>query len=261
MTTAPHNKMEPSNDEIDETQKVESVEEKSEVKSVVESSNGESKEKQKVEYQAEDKKVVVQDVGDVEAVVESVREIVLDGDSELVDETSNGGDLGLINSSFDREETSNEKSSERVESRELEEKEVSSSVVDFEAVVSLSKDFVQGVEELVENSIGLKPKERKEKASLSTNDNNVVSKEFEETTLPTLDENGEVPLVVTEEIEETKLISSNASVGEASKENLKTLLQPFPVVDAINAIEERNKTEIPESAGNSVSTLRIDHVP
>ncbi|KAF5481460.1 hypothetical protein F2P56_002108 [Juglans regia] len=260
VTTARHNKMEPSNGEIDETQKVESEEEKREVQSVVESSNGELEETLKVEFQAEDKEVVGQDVGDVEAVVESVREIVLDGDSELVDETSDGVDRGLTSCSFDKEETVNEKSSEVVYSGELEEeKEVSSSVADFEPVVSLPKDFIQGVEELVENSIGLESKEREENnVSASEALTDVVSEGIEETTLPNLDENGWVPVVVTdhvvsERIEETKLLSSDVSVGEASKENVKNLLQPLasaPVVDTGNAVEEGNKTGIPESTGN-----------
>ncbi|KAG2717582.1 hypothetical protein I3843_03G183400 [Carya illinoinensis] len=275
VTAARHNKMEPSNGEIDDTQKVESEEEKREVQSVIESSNGELEETQKLELQAEEKKVVVQHVGDVEAVVESVREIVLDGDSKLVDETSDGGDRGLRSSSFDKEETLNEKSSEVVYSGELEEEtEVSSSVADSVPVVSLSKDFIQGVEELVENSIGLESKEREEKASLSSDnteirisrvessdENNVssdaltdvVSKGIEETTFPNLDVPVVVTDVVSEGIGETKLLSSDASVGEASKENVKNLLQPLasaPVVERGSVVEEGNKTEIPESSGN-----------
>jgi hypothetical protein len=269
---------EPSNGKIEETRKVELEEESVEVQSVVESANGKLEEIQKVEPQAENKEVVIDDVGEVKAVDESVREIVVDEFPESVDQTYDGGDSGLISSSFDKEEAPNEKSFEGVDSGNLGEevKEVS----DY-PFVSFSTDFSEGVEELVKNSIRLE-KENEEKVLLSSEKTNGISlevpneelkvieetklqssdetsgsaeaaKEIEETTLPTLEEEGRVPEVVPRGIEETKLLASDVSVAEVSKENVNNSLQPLanaPVVDTSYVGEEGNKTEIPESTGN-----------
>ncbi|KAK4577936.1 hypothetical protein RGQ29_028182 [Quercus rubra] len=276
---------EPSNGKIEDTQKVESQEENVEVESLVEIANGKFEETQKVEPQAEYNEVAIEDVGEVKAVVESVREILIDENSESVDQSYDGGDSGLRTSTFDKEE----KSSEVVDSGkyEEEEKEVSHSVADYvEPIVSLSKDFSQGVEEPVENLTGLESKENEEKVPLSLEKSNGISpvkaneevKGIEETKLPSPDandgsyevakettllasgEDGKVPEVVQKEIEETELLASDVSVAEAStgvyessKEEANDSLQPLanaPAVDTSNAGEESNKTEIPESTGN-----------
>ncbi|KAB9080311.1 hypothetical protein FH972_026955 [Carpinus fangiana] len=281
---------EPSNGKIEDTQRVDLQEDYREVQSVVESSDGNFEETQKVEPKGDEyKEVVTQDVGEeVEAVVESVREIVVDGNFEYVDEVYSG----LKSSGFDKEEVAVEKSSEVVESGKLEEEE------EEKEVTAPLYHFNQGLEELVENSIGLELKEKEEKAPLSSDktngissvvaneelkgieetnfrssdeingspeiSENTVSRGIEETTLPTVDENSEVPVVVTDVvsrgIEETKLLASDASVGGpsggvdgASKENVSDSLQKLddaPAVDTSNAGEEGNKTEFPESTGN-----------
>lgn len=284
---------EPSNGKIEETQKADLQEDYREVQSVVESSDGKLEDTQKVELKAEYKEVITQDVGEVEPVVESVREIVVDGNSESVDEFYSA----LRSSNFDKDE----KSSEVVDSGKLEEeeKEVSDSVTEYDEPVVPLYHFNQGLEELVENSIGLESKEKEEKASLSsykTNGipsvvaneelkgieetnflssdeingshevlKNTVSKGIEETTLLAVDENSGVPEAVTDVvakgIEETTLLASDASVDGASKENINDSLQPLddaPTVDVSNAGEEGNKTEIPQSTGNPVSTLGLD---
>jgi len=94
---------------------------------------------------------------------------------------------------------------------------------------------------------------------------NTVSTGIEETTLLAVDENSGVPEaatdVVAKGIEETTLLASDASVDGASKENINDSLQPLddaPAVDISNAGEEGNKTEIPQSTGNPVSTLGLD---
>ncbi|KAB1206626.1 hypothetical protein CJ030_MR6G001570 [Morella rubra] len=274
---------EPSDGKIEGIQKVE-LQENQDVQSVAESSDGKSEETQKVESRTEDKDVVTKDVGDVEAVVDSVREIVVDGNSESLNGTYDAGDLDL-------------KSSEVVDSGKAEEeKKVPDSLTDLEPVVSLSKDFSQAVEELIENSIGLESAEKEEKASLAStttngispvvaNDEvkgngettkflsadenngsevvtNVVSRATEETTLLISKEDSGVPVVVSEAIEETKLQALDASVGEASKENVDNSSQPVasaPAADTSNAGEESYKTQIPESTGNPVGdSLRLD---
>lgn len=250
---------EPSNGKIEETQKVDLQEDyREEAQSVVESLDGKLEETQKVEL----KDVVTQDV-------ESMREIFVDGNSVSVD----GVYSGLKSSSFDREEAADEKSSEVVDSGKLEEeKGVSDSVTEYaEPVVSLYH-FNQGIEELVENSIGLESMEKEEKPSLSSEKTNgisyvvakeevkeieetnfvssdeingspevlknILSKGFEETTLLTVDENGGVPVVVTDVvskgIEETELLASDASVGEPSKESVNDSLQPLDDAPAVD---------------------------
>lgn len=295
-----HEMEEPSNGKIEDTQRLDLQEDYREVQSVVESSDGNLEGTQKVELKGDEYKeeVATQDVGEeVEAVVESEREIVVDGNFESVDEVYSG----LKSSGFDKEEVADEKSSELVDSGKLEEEEE-----EEKYVTAPLYHFNQGLEELVENSIGLELKEKEEKVPLSSDRTNgissvvaneelkgieetnflssdeingspevlenTVSKGIEETTLPTVDENSEVPVVATDVvsrgIEETKLLASDASVGEpsrgvdgASKENVSDSLQKYddaPVVDTSNAGEERNKTEIPESTGNPVSTSGLD---
>ncbi|KAK7853073.1 hypothetical protein CFP56_037139 [Quercus suber] len=256
---------EPSNGRIEDTQKVESQEENVEVVSVVEIANGKLEETQKVEPQAEYNEVAIEDVGEVKAVDDSVREILIDENSESVDQSYDGGDSGLRTSNFDKEEKSSEESMRKRRKR-------FHSVADyFEPIVSLSKDFSQGVEEPVENLTGLESKENEEKANeevkgieetkLPSPDENDGSYEVaKETTLPALGEDGKVPKVVQKEIEETELQASGVSVAEAStgvyessKEEANDSLQPLvnaPAVDTSNAGEESNKTEIPESTGN-----------
>ncbi|XP_059452358.1 uncharacterized protein LOC132182989 [Corylus avellana] len=288
ISASDHEMEEPSNGKIEDTQRVDLQEDYREVQSVVESSDGNLEGTQKVELEGDEYKeeVVTQDVGEeVEAVVESVSEIVVDGNFESVDEVYSG----LKSNGFDKEEVADEKSSEVVDSGKVEEeKEVTAPLYHFN----------QGLEELVENSIGLELKEKEEKTPLSSSKTNgissvvaneelkgieetnflssdeingspevlenTVSKGIEETTLPTVDENSEVPVVVTDVvsrgIEETKWPASDASVGEpsggvdgASKENVSDSLQTLddaPAVDTSNAGEEGNKTEIPESTGN-----------
>lgn len=296
MTSASDYEMEePSNGKIEETQKADLQEDYREVQSVVESSDGKLEDTQKVELEAEyNKDVKTQDVGEVEAVVESEREIVVDGNSESVDEFYSV----LKSSSFDKDE----KSSEVVDSGKLEEeeeKEVSDTVTEYAEPVVPLYHFNQGLEELVDNSIGLESKEKEEKASLSSDNTNgissvvaneelngieetnflsseeingspevlknTVSTGIEETTLLAVDENSGVPEaatdVVAKGIEETTLLASDASVDGASKENINDSLQPLddaPAVDISNAGEEGNKTEIPQSTGNPVSTLGLD---
>ncbi|XP_030932093.1 uncharacterized protein LOC115957890 [Quercus lobata] len=276
---------EASNGKIEDTQKVESQEENVEVESLVEIANGKFEETQKVEPQAEYIEVAIEDVGEVKAVDESVKEILIDENSESVDQSYDGGDSGLRTSNFDKEE----KSSEVVDSGKYEEekKEVSHSVADYvKPIVSLSMDFSQGVEEPVENLTGLESKENEEKVPLSLEKSNGISpvkaneevkgieetklpspdendgsyEVAKETTLPALGEDGKVPEVVQKEIEETELLASDVSVAEAStgvyessKEEANDSLQPLanaPAVDTSNVGEECNKTEIPESTGN-----------
>ncbi|XP_075670829.1 uncharacterized protein LOC142640564 isoform X2 [Castanea sativa] len=266
---------EASNGKIEDTQKVEYQEENVEVVSLVEIANGKLEETQKVEPQAEFKEVAIEDFGEVKAVDESVTEILIDENSESVDQTYDGSDSGLRTSNFDKEE----KSSEVVDSGKYEEEEkvVSHSVADY---------VVPIVEELDENLVGLESKENEEKIPLSLEKSNGISpvkeneevKEIEETklpssdendgsyevaketTLPALEEDGKVPEVVKKGIEETELQASDVSVAEAStgvyessKEDANDSLQPLanaPAVDTSNAGEESKKTEIPESTGN-----------
>jgi hypothetical protein len=296
ISASDHEMEEPSNRKIEDTQRVDLQEDYREVQSVVESSDGNFEETQKVELKGDEcKEVVTQDVEEeVEAVVESGREIVVDGNFESVDEVYSG----LKSSGFDKEEVPDEKSSEVVDSGKWEEEEK-----EFTAPLY---HFNQGLEELVENSIGLELKEKEVKAPLSSDKTNgissvvaneelkgieeinfrssdeingspeilenTVSRGIEETALPTVDENSEVPVVVTDAvsrgIEETKLLASDASVGGlsggvdgASKENVSDSLQKLddaPAVDTSNAGEEGNKTEFPESTGNPVSTSGLD---
>ncbi|KAM3699027.1 hypothetical protein ACJW31_06G230400 [Castanea mollissima] len=258
---------EPSNGNIEDTQKLESQEENVEVVSLIEIANGKLEETQKVEPKAEYNEVAIEDVGEVKAVDESVTEILIDENSESVDQTY---------SNFDKEE---EKSSEVVDSENYEEEEkvVSHSVADY---------VVPIVEELDENLVGLESKENEEKIPLSLEKSNGISpvkeneevKEIEETklpssdendgsyevaketTLPALEEDGKVPEVVQKGIEETELQASDVSVADAStgvyessKEEANDSLQPLanaPAVDTSNAGEESKKTEIPESTGN-----------
>ncbi|KAM3746847.1 hypothetical protein ACB098_06G231500 [Castanea mollissima] len=258
---------EPSNGNIEDSQKLESQEENVEVVSLVEIANGKLEETQKVEPKAEYNEVAIEDVVEVKAVDESVTEILIDENSESVDQTY---------SNFDKEE---EKSSEVVDSEKYEEEEkvVSHSVADY---------VVPIVEELDENLVGLESKENEEKIPLSLEKSNGISpvreneevKEIEETklpysdenggsyevaketTLPALEEDGKVPEVVQKGIEETELQASDVSVAEAStgvyessKEEANDSLQPLanaPAVDTSNAGEESKKTEIPESTGN-----------
>ena len=101
--------------------------------------------------------------------------------------------------------------------------------------------------------------ETKLQSSDETSGSAEAAKEIEETTLPTLEEEGRVPEVVPRGIEETKLLASDVSVAEVSKENVNNSLQPLanaPVVDTSYVGEEGNKTEIPESTGNPVSNFK-----
>lgn len=241
---------EPSNGKIEDTQKVESQEENVEVESLIEIANGKLEDTQKVEPKAEYNEVAIEDVGEVKAVDESVTEILIDENSESVDQTYDGSDSGLRTSNFDKEE----KSSEVVDSGEYEEeeKEVSHSVADYVEPI---------VEELVEEVKGI------EETKLPSPDENDGSYEVaKETTLPALGEDGKVPEVVQKGIEETELLASDVSVAEAStgvyessKEEANDSLQPLanaPAADTSNAGEESNKTEIPESTGNPVSNFK-----
>ncbi|KAL0002226.1 hypothetical protein SO802_016007 [Lithocarpus litseifolius] len=214
---------EPSNGKIEDTQKVESQEENVEVESVIEIANGKLGETQKLEPQAEYNEVAIEDVGEVKAVDESVREILIDENSESVDQTYDVGEVKVPPSL-----------------------EKSNGISPVKA-----NEEVKGIEE----------------TKLPSPDENDGSYEVaKETTLPALGEDGKVPEVVQKEIEETELLASDVSVAEAStgvyespKEEANDSLQPLanaPAVDASNAGEESNKTEIPESTGNPVSNFK-----
>lgn len=171
-----------------------------------ESSNGELEEIQKLKSQEEDKKVVVEESGEGKAEAESVREVVVNGNSESVNDDRDG------------EAEPVEISPQVVDSVELqEEKTVIDSVVDpIETEVSLAEELTEDVEvavEISETPDGVAGSESKESEvnisqsleesnGVSADETNDLSKAIKEETLPSSNESNGVSQVVTEVVSE-----------------------------------------------------------
>lgn len=171
-----------------------------------ESSNGELEEIQKLKSQEEDKKVVVEESGECKAEAESVREVVVNGNSESANDDRDG------------EAEPVEIIPQVVDSVELqEEKTVIESVVDpIETEVSLAEELTEDVEvavEISETPDGVAGSESKESEvnisqslgesnGVSADETNDLSKAIKEETLPSSNESNGVSQVVTEVVSE-----------------------------------------------------------
>ncbi|KAJ0110405.1 hypothetical protein Patl1_01469 [Pistacia atlantica] len=228
-----------------------------------ESSNGKLEEIQKVESQEEDKKVVVEESREVKVEAESLREIVVNGNSESANGDRDGDDSSSQSSSSDEEAETVENSPQVVDSGELEEeKTVINSVVDpIEPEVSLAEELTEDVEvavEILDAHDDVAESESKEievnisqsldeSNGVSTDETNDMSKAIEEETLHSSDENNGASQVVTEIVSEM--------IGEiilpSSEENGE--VPPADVVS--NAIEETKLPVLEQNAKESPSTV------
>ncbi|KAK1566485.1 hypothetical protein Q3G72_000637 [Acer saccharum] len=235
-----------------------------------ESSNGKLEEIPMVESEDKKKEVISEEL---KTEVESVTVSVVDENSEAVNEN--------------HDEEPNEKSSPQVvDSGEFQEvKEVTVSVVDSvtpsEELISDGEEaaaVVQIIEALEDDVTFLDSKETEEASNeingVPENDGispvvtEEVSKVIEEIKLPSLEENGEVPLPVaineekSREIKETKLPGSIQNTGESSytadkeykqevDKSLPALANTGNVENITDADEIADKPEIFESNGNS----------
>lgn len=210
-----------------------------------ESSNGKLEQIQKVESQEEDKKIVVEELGEVQGDAESVREIVDNRNPE--------------SANVDRDDP------QVVDSRELEEeKTIIDSVVDpNEPEASLAKELTEDAEVAVEMSEAhgdiaeSESKETEVRISQSLEESNCVSadetndlsKATEEETLPSDDEKNEVSQAVTETIGEIILPSS--------EENSEA---PPVITDIVSKGIEETKLPVLEQHTEESSKGKVDEL-
>ncbi|XVF16815.1 hypothetical protein REPUB_Repub10bG0064800 [Reevesia pubescens] len=147
-------------------------------------SNGRLDETMKAKANDEEKQVVLEDSAASKPDVEFVRDIIVDGNSESINEKPDGEDSSSRGSSSDKEAEPEERSPQVENSMNFEkEKVISDSVVesvDLERGVCLTKEFSQDIEPSVHKSgdsdvAELDARETEENMSPSLNDTNVDS--------------------------------------------------------------------------------------